>query len=127
MICKNPDCTNPITKASSSGLCKSCAVKISVARSNRVCKNPQCRRPIKISNKLGECYRCRIYKRKPANFNKGSSWHKDQKHICFRCKQPFRGRKNQHPTQSFCPGCKAAVDHIAGGSNWVDMGIFRNG
>ena len=123
MICKTPDCNNPITRGSTSGYCKGCASRIAVARSNRICKNPQCRRPIKITNKAGECYRCRIYTRKPANFKKPSPWYKKEIHICFRCKKPFRGRKNQHPTQSFCPGCKSAVDHIAGGSDWVDVGF----
>ena len=123
MICKTEDCRKP-TKAK--GLCRSCAAKAYIQGLDKKCKNPRCNNLIRVNNKTDECYQCKRYPKKPADFNKGSSWYKSNHIKCFNkdCGKTFRARKNQHPKYSFCPTCKARAKHISNVSRWTNRGGF---
>ena len=40
--------------------------------------------------------------------------------ICYRCKRPFRARKDQHPKYSICEPCRVKNGHLTGASRWIN-------
>ena len=39
--------------------------------------------------------------------------------ICYKCKKPFRARKDQHPKYSICEPCRAKNARLTGAARWL--------
>lgn len=119
------DCREPITRGSKSGKCRRCGhMKENLKQTGktsgpRICS--ECPREISLRSVTGKCKWCRgkeLRAYKTASLN--SKGMKDA--ICYRCKKPYKARKDQHPKYSYCPSCKAFAKEISPALIWSSRG-----
>lgn len=119
------DCGEPITRGSISGKCRRCGHMKENLKGAKKDPGPrfcsQCPRQIPQRSVTGKCKFCRgkeLRAYKTASLNPKEM--KDA--ICYRCKKPYKARKDQHPKYSLCLSCKAFAKEASPALLWSGAG-----